>query len=174
MSSKGLTLISLLVYIALFALIAAMLARLVSGLLHANTQTQLAGEVLDNAQSTMALMAQEIQQAQGVYTPTSIFDTNPGQLSLVTAQNLPADETVTYLDFYLDDEHLYLKREGAAATLVTSDRVKLDNLVFTHLNPASAYPAIRISATFSADTPGSDTQAQTAITLTKTVALRAY
>lgn len=173
-ASKGLTLVSLLVYITLFAMVTAMLARLISGLLHANTQAQLAGEVLDNAQSAMATIAQEIQQADGVYTPTSAFGSHPGQLSLATTQNLPADETITYLDFYLDDEHLYLKRETAAAALLTSERVKLDNLVFTHLNPASPYPAIRVSATFSANAPGSDTQSQTTLTLTKTVALRAY
>lgn len=174
MKSKGFTLIAALVYVALLALVAVVLARFASSIIRNQAQSQLAGEVIDNAQRALAIITQEIQQADSVYTPTSVLSAHPGQLSLATTNNLPADENITYLDFYVDDEHLYLKREGAIAALLTSARVKVSNLQFTHLNPTSAHQAIRIAATFSADVPGSDLQTQTAISLTSTVSLRKY
>lgn len=173
-SSKGLTLVSALVYIALLALVAAMLARITAGLIRTNTQGQLSGEVIDNAQHALAIITQEIQQADSVYAPTSVLNTHPGQLSLATTHDLPTDENITYLDFYLDDEHLYLKREGADAELVTSERVKVSNLQFTHLNPTGEHSAVRVAATFTADVAAADIQTQTAISLASTVALRAY
>ncbi|MEK7557028.1 MAG: hypothetical protein AAB538_03565 [Patescibacteria group bacterium] len=173
-ASRGLTLVSALVYVALLALVAVLLTRFASGIIRTNTQSQLAGEVIDNAQRALAIITAEIQQADGVYTPTSVLATHPGQLSLASENNLPADENITYIDFYVDDEHLYLKREGGAAALLTSARVKVNNLQFTHLNPTSEHQAVRIAAMFAADVPGTDLQTQTAITLTSTVSLRAY
>lgn len=174
MNNRGLTLLTTLVYVALLALVLTVMTRLAAGLLHANAQAQLAGEVMDNAQSTLATITQEIQQADGVYTPTSVLSSTPGQLSLVTQHNPPTDETITYVDFYVDDEHVYVKREGSAAQLMISPRVRVESLQFTHLNPTSAHSAIRIAATFTADAPGGDLQTQTSIALTKTVSLRAY
>ena len=174
MKSKGLSLITTLVYVGLLALVLAVATRLTAGLLHANAQAQLAGEVIDNAQSALATITQEIQQADGVYTPTSLLNATPGQLSLATRHNLPTDETITYVDFYVDDQHLYVKREGSAGSLITSPRVKISHLEFTHLNSASPYPAVRIAATFAADVPDSKVVTQTSIALTKTISLRAY
>lgn len=173
-SSKGLTLITTLVYIALLALIIIVLTRLTAGLVHANAQARLAGEVVDSAQNALAAITSEIQQSSAVYTPTSVFNSNIGQLSLVTTHNLPTDETSTYIDFYVDDEHVYVKRDGSTTQLVTSARVKVTQLQFTHLNPTSAHPAIRITATFTADVPDTALQTQTEITLHRTVSLRAY
>lgn len=171
---KGLTLTSALVYIGLLALVAAMLARIAAGLVKTNTQGQIAGEVIDNAQHALAVITQEIQQADSLYTPTSVLAQHPGQLSLATTNNLPSDENITYVDFYVDDEHLYLKRESSAADLVTSERVKVSNLQFTHLNPTGEHSAVKIVATFTADVAAADIQTQTAVSLTNTVALRAY
>jgi len=173
-TSKGLTLITVLVYVTLLALIAVLLTRIATSFIRANTEAQLTGEVIDSSQRSLALITQEIQEASGVYTPTSILGSHPGQLSLATTHNLPTDEAVTYVDFYVDDEHLYVKREGAAPALVTSERVKVENLTFTHLYPTSDHSAVRIAATFTADVPGADTQTRTSISLTSTVSLRNY
>lgn len=172
--NKGLTLLTTLVYAALLAVIATLLARVAVSFIRANTLARLNGEVADSAQRALAQITQEIQQADRVYPPTSVFNTHPGQLSLVTTQNLPADEDITYLDFYIDDEHLYLKREGAAAALLTSQQVKVSHLTFTHLYPTGQHQAIRLNATFTADVPGSDVQTQTSLPLTSTISLRKY
>lgn len=174
MKSKGFTLITALIYVALLAIVAALLARFAVSIIRTNTQAQLAGEVVDNAQRSLAIITQEIQQADSIYTPTSVLGAHPGQLSLATTQNLPSDENITYLDFYVDDEHLYLKREGAAAQLLTSERVKVSNLTFTHLYPTSEHSAVRIAATFTADVPDTALQTQTSISLTSTISLRTY
>lgn len=174
MQQAGFTLVTTLVYAALLALVAAALSRVAVSFIQAKTQSQLSGEVIDNAQRALAVVTAEIQQASGVYTPTSVLGTSPGQLSLATTLNLPADETITYVDFYVDDEHLYVKREGAAAALLTSARVKVSSLQFTHVNPTSEHQAIRITATFAADVPDSSLQTQTSLPVSSTVSLRAY
>lgn len=171
---KGFTLITTLVYLALIIGLVVVLSRAAVHFISANTQAKLAGEVIDSAQHTLAVITSEIQQADSVYTPTSVLGSHPGQLSLATTQNLPSDENITYLDFYVDDEHIYIKREGSDPVLLTSQQVKVSNLTFTHLNPTSQHQAVRISATFTADVPDTKVQTQTSLPLTSTISLRNY
>lgn len=174
MNQRGFTLISALVYIILLAVVAAMLSRVAADFLRLNTQGQVIGEVTDNAQRVFEIMTQEIQRASAVYTPTSVFDTHPGQLSVVTTNNLPTDETVTYVDIFVDDGRLYLKREGSDPELITSQRVRVDNFVITHLNADPNHVAVRFSYTLTYDSPDTSLTTPVSLAITTTVATRAY
>ena len=144
MNKKGFTLIELLIYAATFVIVATLLTSFVFNLIKAQAKIRISKEVIDNSQRAMAIMLWEIRHAQGVYTPTSFFDSHPGQLSLKTKQNIPLGEETIYLDFYLDaNNRLCLKREGAEAIPLTSEKVKINNLVFNYLI-ASSSQSIRI------------------------------
>jgi len=173
-SQRGFSVIEMIIYVALVAIVGTVLTLFVSQLIKRSSHAQLTAQVLNNARRTTAIMAFEIRHAKAVYDPTSAFGSDPGQLALVTTQNLPAGEDVTYVDFYVDDERLYRKREGQAAELLMSERTRVDKLVFTYLNQASEQPAIRIEMTVTPDTTASEALAQTSVTLFATASLRSY
>lgn len=171
--SRGFTLIGALIYIASFAIIMVTVLTFLSSLIRFNAQSRSQGEVLDNARHALTVMTSDIRLASAVYTPTSTFASHPGQLSLATTQDLPSDETLTYVDFYLDDERLYVKREGSNAQLVTSERIKISNLTFTHLNQNNV-SSIQIALTAAFDSGDPAAVAKSSISLSTSATLRAY
>lgn len=174
LSQRGFTLISALVYIGLLAIVSALLARLAADFLRLNAQGQVIGEVTDNAQRVLEVVTQEIQRSQAVYTPTSVLDVSPGQLSLVTTNQLPNDETVTWADIFVDDGRLYLKREGSNPELITSERVRVDNFVITHLDADPNHAAVRLSYTITFDSPDPALTIPVSLPITTTISPRAY
>lgn len=178
-NGAGFTLVSALVYVALLAVILTVLTSFLVRIIGFNTQGKLAGEVLDSANHALSVVAQEVQHAQDIYDPTSIFDTHPGQLSLVTAWNSPNDEAATYVDFYIDDDRLYIKREGQTAELLTAAGVRVTNFQIeaagTTANPTPADArAVRITLTIEPVAADPTLAQRDAVTVTSAATLRAY
>ena len=151
-------------------MVASFLPQLVRNNLYLRTR----GEVLDNSASAMSVITQEIKHGSAIYTPTSVFDASPGQLSLETRNNLIATEDATFVDFYVDDGGLYVKREETDARLITSEKIKVESLIFTLLNSGSNHQAVRVSLTAYYDSPSAEIQQQSRVTLNSTVSFRSY
>ncbi len=169
-NNKGFTLIETLVYVAILVIISVVIINIVLQMLSVNETTRQTREALDNARRGIETISQEIHHATSVYTPTSVFGSANGQLSLETTRDLPSDETHTFVDFYVDNGTLYLKRENQTAKNITSEKVKVTNLTFTSLNSTSYYPAVQISITAAYNTPLSGQKNK--VTLTTTASLR--
>ena len=148
-SNRGFTLMELLVYAALFVIISMVTISLFIQIVSVTETSRRNRESLDNARRAMDVIAQEIKHAKSVYTSTSALGSHPGQLSLETTRDADTvNETSTYVDFYVDDEALYIKREGPAAQIITSEKVKVTNLVFTLLNSSgTGNPTVRTELT---------------------------
>ncbi|MGH7926327.1 MAG: PulJ/GspJ family protein [Candidatus Binatia bacterium] len=170
----GLTLIEILVYTGLLATMIVVLTLFAVQVIRRNAHAQLAAQTLDNARGAMAVITQDIRHATGVYSPTSVFSSHPGQLSLVTTQELPAGEDETYVDFYVDDEQLYVKREEAAAEAITSNNVRVTSMTFLYLHQTSSAPAIRVSLTVEPRDTSAQASSEGSVTLTTTASLRSY
>ena len=172
--SKGLTLVTMIIYISAFAVISVILISFTARLTRTNTIGQVTGEVLDNTRHTLNTLAQEIRFADDTYDPTSTYATHPGQLSLATLRNLPTDENITYVDFYVDDDRVYVKHEGQTAQLLNSERIKVVNLTFAKINASGPSPAIQINLSMALDSNDPNIVSETTISLSTTIALRAY
>ncbi|NQV00909.1 MAG: prepilin-type N-terminal cleavage/methylation domain-containing protein [Parcubacteria group bacterium] len=134
MEKKGFTLIELLIYITTFVIITIILTLFVFNLIKVQTKIRISKEVLENSQRAMDIMLWQIKHAKNIYSPTSVFESHPGQLSLETEKNTPEGEEITYLDFYLDENsRLCLKTEGNEAEPLISENIKINNLVFSRL-----------------------------------------
>jgi type II secretory pathway component PulJ len=170
---KGFTLIELLIYAALSVIIGLVVVVVFLQVVNVVESSRRSRESLDNAKRAMDVIVQEIKHAEGIYTPTSAFDINPGQLSLETKRDADfVDEESTYVDFYVDDDRLYMKRESQAAQLVISEKVKVEELIFTRLNIAGDKSAVRVKIRIAyADPIAGPTSS---VTLYSTAALRAY
>jgi type II secretory pathway component PulJ len=171
-SRKGFTLIEIVLYVALSAIIGLVLVTFFIQAIKITETSRSSRESLDNARHSINLIEQEIRQATSVYNLTSVFGTNPGQLSLETTRDLPADDDTTYVDFYVDAGGLYIKREGQSTMLITSQKVKVTNLVFTLLNTTAEGSAVKTDLTIEYSDPifGS----KTPVRLSTTTSLRSY
>lgn len=157
-NKKGIALVELLVYIAIFAILIVSITLFAIAFIKTTTKSRIKKEVSLGTYSALKTMVYEIKRANSVYTPTGVFDSHPGQLSLETSQELPDGEEITYVDFYLDNDSkkLYIKREGQNPQLLISENLKVTNLEFEHL--ASSLESVRINLTLEYDTSASEYQ----------------
>lgn len=160
------------VYIGLVVIVAGLVINFALSLLTSYGKIQASKEAMNNAQVALDAAVREVKHASKVYTPTGAFSpTDPGQLSLETPLDPPAGEASTYVDFYVDNNKLYLKRESQSALALTSDRVKVKNLTFTRLTPPNAPEAVKVQITVGYNAPaGSALDVST--TLNATASLR--
>lgn len=157
MKSKGFTLVELIIYIAIFAILITTITLFAVAFIKSTAKSRIKKEVSLGAYSAMERMIYEIKRANNVYVPTSVLDAYHGQLSLATTHEPPNDETTTYIDFYLDsDNKLYIKRENQNPQLLISENLKITNLEFEHL--ASASESVSINLTVEYDTPVAEYQ----------------
>ena len=171
---SGFTLVEMLMYVAIITIVGSVIVVFIPQLTRKNAYLQAKSEVLDNMTSAIGIMAREIKHSSTVYAPTTVFAVSPGQLSLETYYNTIPTEDTTFVDFYLDDNRLYVKREEQEAELLVSDKIKITSLIFTNLNAGGNYPVIRIVLTASYDSPSQEVLEQSRITLTSTVSAREY
>lgn len=162
----GFTLTEVLIYSAILAIVSLVVIVFINQLLGINETTRRAREATDNARRSLDTIAQEIRHAESVYLPTSTFGSSPGQLSLETLRDVPADEVSTYVDFYIDNEQLFIKREDQGTQRLTSEKVRVTNLTFTNLTGATTWPAVRIAITVEYKDPISGPKNQVSMTTT--------
>lgn len=170
-SQRGFTLLEMVVYIGLVVIVAGLVINFALSLITSYGKIQASKEAMNNASFALDTVVNEIRQASKIYTPTSDFVSDPGQLSVETSLNPPTNETSTYVDFYVDNNKLYLKRESQSALALTSDRVKVKNLTFTRLTPPNAPESVKIQIIVGYNAPaGSSFDIST--TLNATASLR--
>ncbi|MCK4520777.1 prepilin-type N-terminal cleavage/methylation domain-containing protein [Candidatus Parcubacteria bacterium] len=126
---NGFTFIEVLVYSAILAVVTGAIVAAMLGLIEFYNISRFNRAVLNNAHSGLNTILLEVKHASSIYTPTS----NVNQLSLETNLNPPSGEINTYVDFYLDNGILCVKREGADAQPLTSEKVEITALTFNYL-----------------------------------------
>ena len=171
-NQKGFTLLEMVVYVGLVVIVAGLVINFALSLITSYGKIQASKEAMNNASFALDTIINEIRQASKIYSPTSVFaPTDPGQLSLETLLNPPTNEAGTYVDFYVDNNKLYLKRESQSALALTSDRVKVKNLTFTRLTSPPAPESVKVQITVGYNAPaGSSFDIST--TLNATASLR--
>lgn len=120
---------------ALLVLVGAVIALLV-WLVRASGQVHVRNEVVAGVEHALSLIASEIREAQGLYTPYE-YASPPAspwsQLSLETRKNAPTGETSTYVDFFLCGTRICVKREFAAPEALTPETIEIQSLQFTQV-----------------------------------------
>ena len=172
--NEGFTLIEILIYAAVLAIIVSAVSLYFLWITRSNAKTKAMKETLNSAEMAMETMTYEIKEAESIYIPTSLFDTQIGQLSLKTKKYLPEGETISYIDFYLCGDQLCLKKESQNPVSLTSDGVKLTKLEFHQLVNASTTPSIQINLKVDYKTPAERPEYQASIDLMSSVSLRIY
>ncbi len=168
MNKRGFTLIETLIYITI---IGGVMLAFVSFALHisdSRNKTYVVQEVQANARVALDLISQKIEAANGVNLDSSTFALDPGVLSLSMA-SISLNPTV--IDLSVDDGVLQINQGTSGAIPITSDEVRVTNLVFTNLTGGASKENIGVALTvefnnFDGDVEFSyDQSLQTAVSL---------
>lgn len=171
---KGFTLVEMLIYIAVLSTVILTVSSFFLWIVRLNGKAKAMREVTDNAQRVMGVLSLEIKEAKSIYAPTSVFSTSTGQLSLETTKYLSSGETQTYIDFFLCEKRLCLKKEGQDPIALTSDSVEVKAMEFNQIATTSTIPSIRVSLTIDYKAPAEKPEYFASINTTSTVSIRAY
>ena len=153
-NGAGFTLIETLVYVAVFAVLITVIILFVLSFIQSIAKNKIKKEVSLGVFSALKAMTYEIKMAKKIYTPTSVFSNNSGQLSLETNSGLPDDENITYVDFYKDSNNrLYIKREGHIPELLTSENLRVSNLEFEKIGSIKESVKINLTLEYNINNP---------------------
>jgi prepilin-type N-terminal cleavage/methylation domain-containing protein len=151
---KGFTLIEIMVYVAIIGLVVFAFINFSLAVASAGNKAYVEQEVQANARLALDILRQRIMSAKDIELyPNSIFDLDPGTLSLTMA-----DGAVNPTIFSLtgDDGTLQIKEGASSAVPITTSKVKITNLVFTNLTPPNnKRKNVKIDLTVEYDSAGS-------------------
>ena len=166
----GFTLIELLIYVSVLILIISAAGSLFLSASRSGRKAKAARETIDNTRRAIEIMTHEVREAKSIYTPTSVLSSGNGQLSLETTKYCPEGEISTYIDFYICEQRLCLKKENQNPVALTSDRVEIENLEFYQIATSSIQISLKINYKSLSTRP----EDHFSINTTSTVSLRAY
>lgn len=148
----GFTLIETILYLAITGIIITGLVLFGVTISNSRAKNYVAQEVQANGRVALDLISQKIRAANGVNVGASVFNTDPGILSLSMADG---GKNPTIIDLTANDGILRIKEGASAAVSITSNEVKITNLVFTDLSSTSARENVRVNLTIDFDDGGS-------------------
>ncbi len=134
-SKVGFTLIETLVYLTIISILVVAFVGFSISISKTRNKAYVIQEVQANARTALDLISREIRAATGVNIESSTFDSDPGVLSLIMANS---EENPTIIDLDSDDGFLQIRRGTDDPVVITNNKVKVVNLVFTNLTPLAA------------------------------------
>ncbi len=138
-NKKGFTLIEILTYIAVLGIVVTILSSFILWAVRVNARARDVRQALNSAELSMGIIVREIKEAKSIYTPTSVFNLHPGQLSLETGK-----EDTIYIDFYVCDGNICIKKDFKQPVIISLSDTQVNSLVFKQIGN-SVYIDLEIS-----------------------------
>lgn len=169
---QGFTLYEVVIYIGLFLILSVLTVGLVFEILKTGYRVSRSREVVSSVNTVFGRLFETGRFARGIYTPASVLGSDTSQISFETALTPPASDPTTYVDFYIDNGRLFIKREGQGSQALTSERVRVTRFRVTRLNPVITSDSLRIA--IRAEHRFSPSNEDSSFAATSTVTLRRY
>ena len=134
---KGFTLIELVVYIGILALIGVAAVRLILSVSFNAAEIKAERALTASAEAAIETLTREIRQAYDVDLGASVFGANPSTLALKTFV-FPSSPDTIVRTFSLSGSRLARQDGLAPAEPITSQDVTITNLTFWHLSTATS------------------------------------
>ena len=166
---KGFTLIEILIYIAVLAVIISAVISFFLWSVSSQRKEKAAREVLNSATRAMELITFETRAAKSIYTP----NTTSTQLSLETRRYLSPQEFTSFLDFFLCKKQICFKREFQNPISITSNFVEIDKIEFIPVLKGSM-ESVSVVIEASYKNPSNKPELEASVRLSSVVALRSY
>jgi Tfp pilus assembly protein PilW len=152
MKQKGFTLVEVIMYIGILALIITALASFGFSVMSSNSKTMTVTEVQGNARMALDVIAQKIRASNGINIGNSVFGSDPGTLEL-SMSDVSKNPTLFNLD--ANDGRLQIKEGVSSPVFLTSDKVRVTNLVFTNYSQVGEREHVRVTMTVEYKNAGS-------------------
>lgn len=166
--AEGVTLLEIVVYVALLGIISVYIANFLITVVNTYQRARAEREVLSNGRLVLETINKDIMQATEIYTPTSKFNSDSGQLSLITSIGTPPEHTTQYVDYYVDNGRLWARQEGQSAIPISASSVQITQFRLEQIEQTLNREAVTITLTLNF----SQTKFATSITLHATTVLR--
>ncbi len=137
---KGFTLIEVIIYTAILAIIFILVVNSLSIVIKAFNQGRVTIKINNSAETAMERMAREIRFAYGI-------DASSALDHLVLNTYVLGTEIPTTAEFYIDSGKLMVKEGISPADQLTSSDLNVTNLVFSQISASSVSKAIKIEMT---------------------------
>src|SRR3989338_990003 len=134
---KGFTLIELVVYIGILALIGVAAVRLILSVSFNAAEIKAERALTASAEAAIEILTREIRQAYDVDSGASVFGANPSTLVLKTYVS-PESPATTTRTFYLSSSRLARRDAGGGPEFITSGEVKITELTFWRLSATTS------------------------------------
>ncbi|OGZ96471.1 MAG: hypothetical protein A2847_00285 [Candidatus Sungbacteria bacterium RIFCSPHIGHO2_01_FULL_50_25] len=165
---RGTTLLEIVIYAALFGIIAVIISNFLIQVVNTYTITRAEREVLSNGRLLLETLTKTIAEAQEIYTPTSAFNKDLGQLSLMTRTGVPTEHQTAYVDFWIDNGRMWMRKEGAAAVPLSAASVRVSKFRLERISQGLSRDAVKLTL----QVDFTQSKYQSSITLNSTTALR--
>ena len=143
---KGFTLIETIIYVAIIGGIIATFISFSLNVSSARNKSYAQQETQANARVALNVITQKIQSASGVNLGSSVFNSDPGVLSLIMSSSTL---NPTIISLSADDGSLLLKEGNNATTTITTALVQVLNLLFSNQSASSTKDNIGVDITVS-------------------------
>jgi len=143
-SNKGVTLVEVIIYIALLGGIAVFLSNFLLYTVNIYQRARSDREIISNARLILETINKSVAQANEVYFPSSKFNDDAGQLSLITQLGAQTEHTTAYLDFWVDNGRVWTKAEGASSAPLSAATVRISRLNFERILQGLNRDAVKI------------------------------
>lgn len=131
---NGFTLVETIIYLAIMAIVMTSFLYFGSAIFDYRHKVYAVQEVQANERMAINFLSQKIREAKDVNIGQSIFNTDPGVLSLTMDDS---NRNPTIISLNQDDGVLQITEGIFAPVAITSENVKIKNLVFTNLSSQS-------------------------------------
>ena len=138
---NGHTLVEVLVYVALIVIIAGALMSVLILNSRLFFQFRITEQVTESANLSLGRLMHDIRESISVGTSTSIFNTDPGTLSLVVS-DVPTGTTTRR--FYLENGTLMIQEGSNSPGRLTPRSIAITHLTFRHFTTSSTTEAVRV------------------------------
>lgn len=150
---SGFTLLEAVIYVGFLGIISVMIVNFMLQISNTYHILRAEREVVSNARLVLERMEKTIAQSAEIYSPTSIFNANLGQLSLVVGGNSDPNHPTSYTDFWVDNGRLWMRQEGQNAIPVSAASVKIDYFYLERIIQSLDRDAVKMTLRASYNAP---------------------
>lgn len=148
-AKKGFTLVELVVYSGLVALMIFFLGGFVMNALRLEGETSVKRSLTIVSRGIMDDISLEVRQGEKIYLSTGAFSVVAGQLSIETRNGLPEGETAGFIDYYLSGGRLFKKYEGQTPVLLSGGDEIVSEFRIERFGAGTAGEGVKIFLTIS-------------------------
>ena len=145
LSKKGISLIESILYIAFLGVISVTIANILIHIGGVYQKARAEREVLSNARLLIETVTKIVSTSMEVYGPTSRFNIDVGQLSLITSVSPQPEHMTKYIDIWLDAGFLFIKEEGRGAVTLSASSVRVDRFRVERIYQGLGREAVRVT-----------------------------